>query len=80
MHYLIHIAYTVHMIYASHIQCLMHTTHTQTEMVFSGIRLNVWTRSNERRFIPHRLCSRVKDDVPCGYQVLDWESILHGNA
>jgi hypothetical protein len=49
-------------------------------MVFSGIQLNMWTCSKERRFITHRLCSRVKDDVPCGYQALDSESILHGNA
>ncbi len=28
----------------------------------------------------HRLCSRVKDDIPQGYTAFDWESILHGNA
>ena len=40
----------------------------------------MWTRLKELWFITHRLCSLVKDDVPCGYQALDWESILHGNA
>ena len=40
----------------------------------------MWTRSQERRFIRHRLCSRSKDDMQYGYESLDWESILHGNA
>ncbi len=26
------------------------------------------------------MCSRVNDDVPFGYEALQWESILHGNA
>ena len=50
-----------------------------TECV-SGIQINMWTLSQERRFITHRLRSRVKDDVPYGYEALDRESILHGNA
>ncbi len=33
---------TKYMIYKLHIQYI-HTAHTQTEMVFSGIRLNMWT-------------------------------------
>ena len=45
-----------------------------------GIRINMWTRSQERRFIKHRLCSRVKDDVPFGFEAFEWESILHGDA
>jgi hypothetical protein len=28
----------------------------------------------------HRLCSRIIDDQPQGYAVLNWDSILHGNA
>ncbi len=50
-----------------------------TECV-SGIQINMWTRSEERRFITHRSLSRVKDDVPSGYEALDRESILHENA
>ncbi len=46
----------------------------------AGIQINMWTRSQERRFITHRLISRVKDDVPYGHEALDRESILHGNA
>ena len=40
----------------------------------------MWTRAKERRFLEHRLCSRIIDDQPQGYAALDWESILHGNA
>ena len=40
----------------------------------------MWTRAKERRFLRHRLCSRLVDDQPQGYAALDWESILHGNA
>ena len=45
-----------------------------------GFRINMWTRANERRFLIHRLCSRIKDDQPQGYAALDWENILHGSA
>ena len=40
----------------------------------------MWTRATERRFLRHRLCSRIKDDQPQGYAAFDWESILHGSA
>ena len=40
----------------------------------------MWTRAKERRFLTHRLCSRVNGDQPQGYAAFDWESILHGNA
>ena len=28
----------------------------------------------------HRLCSRVRDDLPQGYAAWDWDRILQGNA
>ncbi len=40
----------------------------------------MWTRAKERRFLSHRLCSRIKDDQPQGYAAFKWESVLHGNA
>ena len=40
----------------------------------------MWNRAKERRFLTHRLCSRIVDDEPQGYAALDWESILHGHA
>ena len=40
----------------------------------------MWNRAKERRFLKHRLCSRIKDDQPLGYAAFDWESILHGQA
>ena len=40
----------------------------------------MWTRAKQRRFLTHRLCSRVNGDQPQGYAAFDWESILHGNA
>ena len=48
--------------------------------VVPAFRINMWTRANERCFLIHRLCSRIKDDQPQGYAALDWESILHGCA
>ncbi len=50
-----------------------------TECV-SGIEINIWTQSQEQHFITHRLSSRVEDDVPYGYEALNRENILHGNA
>ena len=47
---------------------------------FAAFRINMWTRATERRFLRHRLCSRIKDDQPQGYAAFDWESILHGSA
>ena len=40
----------------------------------------MWTQSQEQLFITNRLLSRVKDDEQYGYEALDRESILHGNA
>ena len=40
----------------------------------------MWTRAKERRFLTHRLCSRIKDDQPQGFAAFEWETILHGNA
>jgi hypothetical protein len=34
---------------------------------FTGFRKNAWTRAKERRFLKHRLCSRIIDDQPQGY-------------
>ena len=48
--------------------------------MFAAFRINAWTRAKERRFLKHRLCSRIKDDQPQGYAAFNWESILHGNA
>jgi hypothetical protein len=48
--------------------------------MFSAFRINMWTRAKERRFLTHRLCSRVNGDQPQGYAAFNWESILHGNA
>ena len=48
--------------------------------VLTAFRINSWNRAKERRYLRHRLCSRVKDDKPQGYTAFDWESILHGNA
>ena len=40
----------------------------------------MWNHAKERRFLKHRLCSRIKDDEPQGYTVFAWESIMHGDA
>ena len=40
----------------------------------------MWTRAKERRFLSHRLCSRIRDDHPQGFAALKWESLMHGNA
>jgi hypothetical protein len=45
-----------------------------------AFRINMWTLAKVRRFLSHRLCSRIRDDHPQGYAALDRESILHGNA
>jgi hypothetical protein len=37
-------------------------------------------QSQDCCLITHRLCSCIKDDVQYGYEALDWESILHGDA
>ncbi len=47
---------------------------------FTAFRTNSWNRAKERRYLRHRLCTRVKDDQPQGYTAFDWETILHGNA
>ena len=44
----------------------------------SGIRINMWTGIALHN--THILLSRVKDDDQYGYEALDRESILHGNA
>ena len=49
-------------------------------LILAAFRINMWNRAKERRFLRHRLCSRVKDDQPQGYAFFYWESILHGNA
>ena len=49
-------------------------------LMFAAFRINMWTRAKERRFLTHRLCSRILDDEPQGYAALDWEKILHGHA
>ena len=49
-------------------------------LISAAFRINAWTRAKERRFLKHRLCSRIKDDQPQGYAAFNWESILHGNA
>ena len=49
-------------------------------LILAAFRINMWNRAKERRFMKHRLCSRIKDDQPQGYTAFDWESILHGNA
>jgi hypothetical protein len=49
-------------------------------LLLGAFRINMWNRAKERRFLRHRLCSRIKDDQPQGYATFDWESILHGNA
>ena len=49
-------------------------------IIFAAFRINMWTRAKERRYLVHRLCSRIKDDQPQGFAAFDWESILHGNA
>ena len=46
----------------------------------AAFRINMWARAKERRFLSHRLCSRIKDDQPQGFAAFDWENILHGNA
>jgi hypothetical protein len=40
--------------------------------LLAAFRINMWTRARERRFLSHRLCSRIK--------AFDWKRILHGNA
>ncbi len=47
---------------------------------FVAFRINMWNRAKERRFLTHRLCSRIKDDEPQGYAAFAWESIMHGDA
>ena len=39
--------------------------------LFAAFRINMWTRAMERRFLRHRLCSRIKDDQPQGYAAFD---------
>jgi hypothetical protein len=51
-----------------------------THVFFAACRINMWNRAKGRRFLKHRLCSRIKDDQPQGYAAFDWESILHANA
>ena len=46
----------------------------------SSIQINMWARSQEQRFITHRLLASIKDEVQYAYEALDCESILHGNA
>ncbi len=48
--------------------------------VCTAFCINSWNRAKKRRYLRHRLCSRVKDDKPQGHTAFDWESILHGNA
>jgi hypothetical protein len=48
--------------------------------LLTAFRINAWTRAKERRFLTHRLCSRIRDDQPQGYAAFHWERILHGNA
>jgi len=50
--------------------------------MFAAFRINMWNHAKERRFLTHRLCSRIVDDEPQleGYTALDWESVLHGHA
>ena len=31
-------------------------------LMFAAFRINMWTRAKERRFLTHRLCSRIVDD------------------
>ncbi len=49
-------------------------------LMLAAFRINMWTRAKERRFLTHRLCSRILYDEPQGYAALDWEKILHGHA
>ena len=49
-------------------------------LILAAFRINMWNRAKERRFMKHRLCSRIRDDQPQGYAAWDWDSILHGNA
>jgi hypothetical protein len=49
-------------------------------IVLTTLTAYAWTRAKERRFLTHRLCSRIRDDQPQGYAAFNWERILHGNA
>ena len=49
-------------------------------LIFAAFRINMWTWAKDRRFLTHRLCSRIVDDEPQGYAALDWEKILHCHA
>jgi hypothetical protein len=48
--------------------------------ILTAFRINAWIRAKERRFLRHRLCSRIIDDQPQGYAAFNWGRILHGNA
>ncbi len=59
----VHLFNSLHMIHTLHIQYFIvvskfiHAANTPIDKVFLGIRLNVWTRSKECRFITNRPCS-----------------------
>ena len=64
-----------------HIHCIEHVEHIWLIVLcVSGIQFNMWKLSQEQCFITHRLLSSVKDYEQYGYEALDRESILHGNA